>query len=126
MTTEEVLAYSLAKPWAYLEHPFGPDSCCVKVGPEEGPRRIFVQLFSLGGEACATFTCDSAAGELYRNAYPGEVVRGYHCPPVQQPFFNTVRLSSSVPDEVILAMVDHAHAVAASKLPKRARVKLVP
>jgi tRNA modification GTPase len=31
-------------------------------------------------------------------AYPGKVVRGYHCPPVQQPYWNTIFLDD-FPDE---------------------------
>ena len=39
------------------------------------------------------------------------VTRGYHCPPVQQPHFNTVGLDGSVPDEEIMLMIDHAYDV---------------
>ena len=41
-------------------------------------------------------------------AYPEKVVRGYHCPPVQQPYWNTVFLSD-FPDEELLNMIDHAY-----------------
>ncbi len=32
------------------------------------------------------------AADFYRRMYPGVVVRGYHCPPVQQPYWNTIEL----------------------------------
>lgn len=40
--------------------------------------------------------------------YPGKVVRGYHCPPVQQPYWNTIYLDE-FPDEELLNMIDHAY-----------------
>ena len=36
------------------------------------------------------------------------VVRGYHCPPVQQPYWNTIYLDD-FPDEELLNMIDHAY-----------------
>jgi hypothetical protein len=62
--------------------------------------------------------------DFYRQAYPGSVVRGWHCPPVQQPFFNTVSLDGSVPDDEIYAMIDHAYATVVAKLPKYVQKEL--
>lgn len=39
-----------------------------------------------------TLKCTADAGSFYRTVYPGKVVRGYHCPPVQQPYWNTIYL----------------------------------
>ena len=45
----------------------------------------------------------------FRNGMGGEVVvRGYHCPPVQQPYWNTVYLDG-FPEEVLLDMIDLAY-----------------
>jgi predicted DNA-binding protein (MmcQ/YjbR family) len=41
-------------------------------------------------------------------AYLGKVVRGYHCPPVQQPYWNTVDLND-FPEEELLNMIDLAY-----------------
>ena len=41
-------------------------------------------------------------------AYLGKVVRGYHCPPVQQPYWNTVYLDEFA-DEELLDMIDLAY-----------------
>jgi hypothetical protein len=43
---------------------------------------------------------------------------GWHCPPIQQPHFNSVNLDGSVPDEEIRAMIDHAYEVVVAKFPK--------
>ena len=63
-------------------------------------------------------------GEFYRHLYPGAVVRDYHCPPVQQPYFNTVSLDGTVPDEVLLEMIEHSYTVVTGKLPKKYRAEL--
>jgi len=121
---QQILDYSLAKPGAYLDFPFGPGVFIVKVKASRGGARIFTQVFMLKGEPNATFNCDMLAGELYRAAYPGVVTRGYHCPPVQQPYFNTVRLTGGVPEDVILQMIDHSYATVVAKLPKYAQKEL--
>lgn len=33
-------------------------------------------------------------------------VRGYHCPPVQQPYFNTLPIDNTLDDDIIVAEVD--------------------
>ena len=125
MESQRILDYSLAKPGAYLDFPFGPDVFIVKVKASRGAGRIFAQVFMLKGAPCATFNCDMLTGELYRAAYPGVVTRGYHCPPVQQPYFNTVRLDGNVPDDVLLHMIDHSYATVVTKLPKYAQKELM-
>ena len=107
-----------------MDFPFGPDVFIAKVKASRGGARIFAQVFMLKGEPCATFNCDMLTGELYRAAYPGVVTRGYHCPPIQQPYFNTVRLNDEVPDDVLLQMMDHSYEVVVAKLPKYAQREL--
>ena len=67
---------------------------------------------------------DRETGEFYRSVFPDAVTRGYHCPPVQQPYFNTVDLLSDLPDKELLEMIDHAYAAAVKKLPKKHRQEL--
>jgi len=124
MSTDELITYCLAKKGAFIDYPFGPDVTIIKVKPKESKARIFAQFFALKDEEKATFNCSAAAGEFYRSIYPGAVTRGYHCPPVQQPYFNTVALGGDVPDGELLAMVDHAYEVAVGKLPKWAQREL--
>jgi predicted DNA-binding protein (MmcQ/YjbR family) len=120
MVNEQIAAYCLSKPGAYLDYPFGPEVAVIKVR-----KRIFAQLFYLKGKPMATFNCDRTAGEFYRAIYPGVVTRGYHCPPVQQPYFNTVRLDGTVPDNEIRNMIDHSYAVVTAKLPKYVQKELL-
>lgn len=119
MTPGEVIAYCLKKPGAYLDYPFGPESTIVKV-----QKRIFAQIFTLKGQDSLTLNCDRMNGEFYRTLYPEIVVRGYHCPPVQQPYFNTMPLNGAVEDRVLLEMIDHSYSTVVHKLPKRLQREL--
>ena len=121
MRHDEMIRYCLSKPGAFLTYPFGPDSTVVKVKSEQSAARIFAQFFTRGNVAKATFNCDRLTGEFFRGIYPGAVTRGYHCPPVQQPYFNTVSLDGTVPDDVLIMMIDHAYAVVVGKLPRKAQ-----
>lgn len=112
MKYSELLNYCLSKTGAYIDHPFGPESDIIKV---EG--KIFAQLFILKGKETATFNCDRMTGDFYRQLFPGIIVRGYHCPAVQQPYFNSFPIDS-VPDELIFEMADHSYATVVGKLPK--------
>lgn len=118
MKYSELLDYCLSKKGAYIDHPFGPESDIIKV---EG--KIFAQLFVLKGKETVTLKCECMMGDFYRQMYPRVIVRGYHCPPVQQPYFNTFPLES-VPDELIIEMTDHSYATVVDKLPKYKQKKL--
>ncbi len=119
MTTEEIINYCLTKPGAYIDFPFGDIPVCVKVGS-----RLFAQLYPKQDDFKITLNCDRVIGEMYRNSYPGAVTRGYHCPPAQQPYFNTVRLSGVVPEDELKEMIDHSYATVVKKLPKQLQHEL--
>lgn len=119
MTHNEILEYCLTKKGAYRDQPFGDDTVCVKV-----KNRIFAQVFFLKGVPMLTFNGDALTGDFYRKTYPDDVKRGYHCPPVQQPYFNTVDLTGGVPDEEILRMLDGSYKYVVSKLTKKVQKEL--
>ena len=119
MTLQEIIDYSLQKPGAYLDYPFSPIFPVIKVkAPSQEKGHIFAQSFILRGEDKVTLNCRPDSAAYYRSIYPESVTRGYHCPPVQQPYHNTVNLDGSVPDEEILIMIDHAYEVVVAKFPK--------
>jgi predicted DNA-binding protein (MmcQ/YjbR family) len=119
VTLQELTEYCLKKIGAYLDYPFNPIFPVVKVkAPSQAKGRIFAQPFILRGEEKVTLNCRPDSAAYYRSTYPGSVTRGWHCPPVQQPHFNTVNLDGTVSDEEILRMIDHAYAVVTAKLPK--------
>ncbi len=120
MMVKQIIPYCLSKTGAYLDHPFGPDVTVVKVRS-----RIFAQIFQLKSKPMATFNCDRITGEFYRAVYPNTVTRGYHCPPIQQPYFNTLELDGTIPIEEIRRMIDHSYAVVTGKLPKYVQKELM-
>jgi len=121
----EIETYCLAKPGAYFDWPFGPKFAVVKLkAPTQEKGRIFAQPFFLRGEPKVTQNCDMMTGELYRVIYPGTVTRGWHCPPIQQPYFNTIALDGTVPDDVLIEMMDHAYSVVFGKLSKKHQKEL--
>ena len=126
MTLNEIEAYCLTKPGAYLDWPFNPEFPVIKVkAPTQDKGRIFAQPFILRGEPKVTLNCDMMMGDLYRSIYPGAVTRGYHCPPVQQPYFNTIALDGVVPDDVLIEMIEHAYKVVVGKLQKKFQRELM-
>lgn len=119
MTIQQIIDYCLAKNGAYLDYPFGFDFPVIKVkGKTQEKGRIFAQPFNIKGQDSLTLNCDMMTGQFYRDVFPNVVVRGYHCPPIQQPYFNTFPLDGSVPDETIIEMIEHSYKTVVGKLPK--------
>lgn len=110
-----LLAYCLNKPGAYADQPFGPDSLVVKVAGH-----IFAQFGCGKDRDRITLKCSRQWGEFYRRQFPGLVTRGYHCPSVQQPYWNTL-LPEEFPWEELLNLADHAYNQVIGKLTRRER-----
>jgi len=125
MTLQEMIDYCLKKTGAYLDFPFGAEYAVIKVkAPTQEKGRIFAQVFELKGEPVGTFNCTFEGGLFYREKYPGKVVRGWHCPPVMQPYFNTVSFDGSIPDAEIYIMADESYGIVVGKLPKKCQKEL--
>ncbi len=103
MQPGEIKEYCLTKQKAYEDYPFGEVPICYRLNG-----KIFAQLYPYEGDYKITLKCTMSAGDFYRRLYPGKVVRGYHCPPVQQPYWNTVYLSD-FPDDELKYMIDLAY-----------------
>ena len=119
MTMQELMQAALEYPATCAENPFGADSICIRIGPH-GP--IFLNLMP----ACswAIFRCEPQMGMVWRTQFPGVVRRGWHCPPVQQPYNNTVTMDGTVPDDILLAMLAHSYQRAMKGLTKAKRHEL--
>lgn len=118
MREKEFLEYCLEKKGAYLDFPFGMDVAVVKVG-----KRIFAQMFELKKIPTITLNYTYDLGLYYRNTYPDIVTRGYHCPPVQQPYFNSMPLYK-LSDQIIKEMIDHSYDTVFNKLPKYVQAEI--
>ena len=106
--------YCLTKKESYVDHPFGAYPICIKVRG-----KIFAQLYP----DKITLKCTRFQGELFRQNYPGVVVRGYHCPPVQQPYWNTID-PAGLPRDELLYMIDLAYEAVLSKFSRKLRQEI--
>jgi len=120
MEMDALIAAAQQYPAACTEQPFGPESICIRVG-EHGP--IFANFFLPRG--WVSFRCDAVQGQAWRSQFPGTVRRGYHCPPVQQPYNNTVTLDGTVPDAILLEMLDHSYQRAVRSMSKARRIEVL-
>ena len=116
---EKLLEYCLTKTGAYIDHPFGMESDIIKV-----KNRIFAQLFFLNNIPMMTVNGDAATNNFYRQIYPEYIKRGYHCPPVQQPYFNTIDLTGNIPESELFVMIDNSYRYVVSKLTKKLQKEL--
>lgn len=119
MSPEEIKAYCLSKHKACETYPFGDVPICYKLNG-----KIFAQLYPYDWDYKITLKCTAEAGEFYRSVYPGKVVRGYHCPPVQQPYWNTIYLED-FPDEELLNMIDLAYETVLQSFSKKAQKQIL-
>ena len=99
----EIKEYCLKKYKAYEDFPFGDIPICYKL-----KGKIFAQLYPNTNDFKITLKCTYDDGQFYKAVFPEKVVRGYHCPPVQQPYWNTVYLDD-FPDDELLMMIDKAY-----------------
>ena len=114
MTITELQTYCLQKPHTEETYPFGEWPVCYKVAG-----KIFAQIYP----DKVTLKCTVFSGEAFRNAWPGIVARGYHCPPVQQPYWNTIDLSR-FPEDQLPMMINHAYETVVAGLPKKIQKEL--
>lgn len=119
MTLEKIKAYCLSKPKAYETYPFGEVPICYKIN-----NKIFAQIYPREQDYKITLKCTQDAGIFYRTVYPDKVVRGYHCPPVQQPYWNTIYLDD-FPDDELLNMIDHAYETVFNSFSKKVQKQIL-
>lgn len=115
---KKIHEYCMNKPCTYESRPFGEYPICYRVAG-----KIYVQLTLKESWFKATFKTNPDAADFYRQAYPGIIVRGYHCPPVQQPYWNTAELYE-LPMEVVYQMIDEAYEEVVSGLTKKLQKRI--
>lgn len=119
MLPQDIRVYCLSKHKAYEDFPFGDIPICYKLNG-----KIFAQLYPLENDYKITLKCTSDMGRFYRSVYPDKVVRGYHCPPVQQPYWNTIYLDNFSDDE-LLNMIDEAYDAVFKSFSKKTQKQIV-
>ncbi len=114
----EIHDYCMAKPCAYESRPFGELPICYRVAG-----KIFAQLFVKEDWFKITLKTNPEVAGFYRKLFPDVVVRGWHCPPVQQPYWNTISLNR-FEKEQLWEMIDEAYEEIIAKLTKKERARL--
>lgn len=120
LNTEAIKGYCMNHPSAYETRPFGEYPICYRV-----MGKIFAQFNPQEKFYKITLKCEPGKADLYRQLYPGIIVRGYHCPPVQQPYWNTVDLYAFFDQELLFQMIDEAYEAVVHKFSKKRREKLL-
>ena len=98
---------------------FGDVPICYKLNG-----KVFAQIYPYPEDYKITLKCTADAGQFYRMVYPGKVVRGYHCPPVQQPYWNTIYLGD-FPDDELLNMIDLAYETVFNSFSKKVQKQIM-
>ena len=122
MTRDELLAYCLAKPGAWEDHPWEEDAVA-KVGP-----KIFAFLGGAGareggagaGNATVGLKCgpNREVADEWLHRYPDDAsVMAY----IGRSGWNSLRIGAAIPDEELLEAVDASYDTVVSKLPKKDR-----
>jgi predicted DNA-binding protein (MmcQ/YjbR family) len=114
VTSDQLLAYCLAKPGAWQDEPWEGD-VVAKVGDKIF---AFVGLGESVGVKCGR-NRDEADEWLAR--YPDDVVVMAY---IGRSGWNTLAIGGAIPDEEIYQAVDESYAMVVAKLPKRLRPSL--
>ena len=119
MNADTIRQYCLQKHKACETYPFGDVPICYKLN-----NRIFAQLYPRTDDFKITLKCTASMGDFYRQLYPGIIVRGYHCPPVQQPYWNTIYLED-FPEEELLNLIDLAYDTVLHSFSKKVKAEIL-
>jgi len=119
MNADEIKKYCLGKHGAYETQPFGDVPICYKLN-----NKIFAQLYPYEHDYKITLKCTADVGDFYRMIYPYKVVRGYHCPPVQQPYWNTIYLAD-FPEDELYHMIDLAYDTVLNSFSKKVQKEIL-
>lgn len=117
---EEIINYCSQKAGAYEARPFGETPICYKV-----MGKVFAQIYPREEFYKITLKCSPKKAQEYRILYPGVVNRGYYCPPIQQPYWNTIELHEFNDFDKLCEMIDEAYEQVVLKLTKKDKTKLV-
>lgn len=109
MTITFFREYCLSKPGTTEDTPFGAATLCFKVAT-----KIFalvdIELFE-----SVNLKCDPERATELREQYEG-IIPGYH---MNKKHWNTVMFNGTVPDPLILELVDHSYELIFHSLPKK-------
>jgi predicted DNA-binding protein (MmcQ/YjbR family) len=108
MNIEEFREYCIAKPGVTEEFPFDESTLVFKVMGKMFALTDLIDEFSLN------LKCDPERAIELRELYPA-IKPGYHMSKVH---WNTIMMNGSVPQKLILELIDHSYQLVVEKLPK--------
>jgi predicted DNA-binding protein (MmcQ/YjbR family) len=114
MNVEEVRGYCLSKKGAIEGFPFDDTTLVIKVGD-----KIFA-LLNLDGTPSINLKCDPAKALELREIYPS-IIPGYH---MNKKHWNTLMLDGSLPNELMLSMLDDSYELVFNSLPEKLRKEI--
>lgn len=112
MNFDTLRDYLLNKPGAFEDFPFDAVTLVIKVGG-----KMFALADITEEPLRVNLKCDPIKAEFLREHYAA-VLPGYH---MNKRHWNTVVLDGSIPDPLILAMIDDSYALVVQGLPKSKR-----
>lgn len=113
MDIEIIRAYCMSKPLATEDMAFGPEGLLFRVY-----HKIFAYL-DLDRPNLVVVKCDPDRAVELRDRYAG-VLPAWHW---NKKYWNELHFDTDVPDEVILALIDHSLDEVLKKLPKKTRLE---
>ena len=115
LTAARLRRHCLALPGAGEEFPFRPGLSVFKVSG-----KVFA-LSPLGDRPLRiSLKCEPALAEQLRDTYPS-IRPGYH---LNKRHWNTVDIDGSLPDQLVLDMVEDSYDLVVAKLPRRVQAEL--
>ena len=110
LTPEQLRDHCLALAGAVEEFPFRPDLSVFKVSG-----KVFALAPLLDRPLRVSLKCEPALAEQLRSTYAA-VRPGYH---LNKRHWNTVQVDGSLPDQLVLDMVEDSYDLVLAKLPKK-------
>lgn len=108
MTWDELIAYCLTFPAAYVDYPFGDGAVAVR---HRGNSKVFALFTSHAGQALLNLKCEPLMADFLRQQYRG-VIPGYH---MNKTHWNSVVIASDVPAAEVRWQIEQSYALVRPK-----------
>ena len=115
MTYEVLAELLLSRKGAVEDYPFGPQAAVFKVAG-----KMFALVALDEAPLRLTLKCDPVEADFFRSIY-GAIRAGYH---MNKQHWNTITLDGSVPQELLLRMINSSHALVVKGLRRVEREQL--
>ncbi|NEW07254.1 MmcQ/YjbR family DNA-binding protein [Paenibacillus sp. SYP-B3998] len=117
MNHEQIIALGLSYKGTSLRYPFDPQQPVLFVR-----EKMFALFGNQQGVESINLKTSPDEAWLQRQTYPGTVLPGYH---MNKQHWNTVVLNGTVPDEVLVVMLQESYQLVIAKLTKSERQALI-